>query len=60
MPDGMRAWIGESRAMENAVFVKKQNGCFVPKYAMLVPRVDGNGSLTGVEAPGVIRIGDKK
>ena len=52
LPQGMSAWHGEDRAFEHGRFLcKDENGVVKPKYDIIVPKVNENGELIGIDMP---------
>ena len=57
LPGGMKAFVGEERALDHARFVTKtSDGRLVPTYSVLVPTKGDDGSLAGVKAQQPMRI----
>lgn len=58
LPDGMKAYLGRERTLENARFVQETNGRVVAKYTVLVALKGEDGSLVGVRSQTVVRLAD--
>lgn len=58
LPVGLKAFKGEERALENSPYVKKENGKLVPIFPMLVPKVNKEGELEGLEIPTTFVLGE--
>lgn len=55
-PDGVVVHRSEERALRGAQYVTKDSsGKLHPKYQILVPKVDEDGALAGVDQPPVYR-----
>lgn len=56
MPPGVRAFIGEGRAWDNARYLMRDgDGAVLPRYNLLVPVVS-EGTLVGLESPRVLKV----
>lgn len=47
----------EDRAIKNMKYLRKVNGHLVPDYRILVPVVDDDGTIAGIDRPGTLRLG---